>query len=165
MYIVLEHFDLITVNKLEKLRQKIVERDDIMVSFSGGVDSSLLAKISYDVLCEKALAVTLDSETFPGSELEHATIVAASIGIWHPFVEVGMKKADIREIARYLGLPWWNKSSMPCMASRIEYGERITREKLKMIEDVEEFMKSHGLRFPGSRWVGSLSLKKTLLED
>ena len=46
-------------DKLEKIRTKLAEKDKILVAFSGGVDSSLLAKISRDVLGENALCIIL----------------------------------------------------------------------------------------------------------
>ena len=61
-------------------------------------------------------------------------------GVWHPLVEVGITKHEVRQIAKEVGLPFWDKPSSPCLATRIEYGERLTKEKLKMIEAAEEFL-------------------------
>ncbi|MDD1736890.1 MAG: ATP-dependent sacrificial sulfur transferase LarE [Methanothrix sp.] len=65
-------------------------------------------------------------------------------GIWHPFVEVGMGKKDIRAAARDLGLPVWNKPSSACLASRIPYGRPLTRQTLLMVEAAEDLLKSLG---------------------
>ncbi|MCK4648527.1 ATP-dependent sacrificial sulfur transferase LarE [bacterium] len=63
-----------------------------------------------------------------------------------PLAEVGLRKKEIREISKKLGLPTWNRPSQTCLATRIPYGERITRERLKRIEKGEEFLKSLGLK-------------------
>ena len=62
-------------------------------------------------------------------------------GIIHPFIESGITKQEIREIAREYGLSVWQKPSAACLSSRIPYGEEITREKLRMIEEAEAFLK------------------------
>ena len=65
-------------------------------------------------------------------------------GIVHPFIEAGCTKQDIREIARECGLPVWQKPSAACLSSRIPYGDAITREKLRMIEEAEAFLTASG---------------------
>jgi len=68
----------------------------------------------------------------------------AEMGVRSPLAEAGLRKQDIRQISRKLKLPTAEKSSSPCLASRIPYGEVITREKLGMIEEAEEFLKAKG---------------------
>jgi len=201
-------------DKLEDLKKRIAEKGELLVAYSGGVDSSLLARVAHDVLGERALAVILDSETMPRSELENARKLAASQGlnyrvakfsilkeepfcqnstnrcyickkksaavlksiaaeqgiscivdgvnlsdygdfrpgiaacdeegIWHPFVDARITKEDIRALAHSLGLPVWNKPSSACLSSRIPYGESITLENLRMVEEAEEYLKSLG---------------------
>jgi pyridinium-3,5-biscarboxylic acid mononucleotide sulfurtransferase len=68
------------------------------------------------------------------------------LGIRQPLLEAGFTKADIRAASRALGLPTWDAPSSACLASRVPYGEPITREKLQRIEGCEEFLHSLGFR-------------------
>jgi uncharacterized protein len=63
-------------------------------------------------------------------------------GVRSPLAELGFTKSDIRQVARLLGLPNWDKPSMACLASRIPYGQRITLERLKRIEAAEEAVRA-----------------------
>ena len=66
------------------------------------------------------------------------------MGIWHPFVDAGISKVDIRDIARNMGQSFWNKPSSACLSSRIPSGERITNENLKIVELAADFLKCFG---------------------
>jgi uncharacterized protein len=55
-----------------------------------------------------------------------------------------MTKAEVRGLARYLGLPTWDKPALACLSSRFPYGQEITPEKLAQVAEAEEFMRSHG---------------------
>ena len=70
----------------------------------------------------------------------------AELGVKSPLREAGLTKAEVRELSRELGLPTWQKPSFACLASRFVYGETITQEKLSMVEQAEEYLRSLGLR-------------------
>ncbi|GGF96372.1 ATP-dependent sacrificial sulfur transferase LarE [Paenibacillus abyssi] len=77
-----------TMSKMEQLRGILLELDDVVVAFSGGVDSTFLLKVALDTLGkEKVLAVTADSETYPSTELEEAKRLAQELGVTHRVVE------------------------------------------------------------------------------
>lgn len=71
-----------------------------------------------------------------------------------PLKECGLRKEEIREYSKKLGLPTWNRPSMACLASRFPYGEKITEEKLKMVEEAEEFLKRMGFKVVRARYYG-----------
>lgn len=61
-----------------------------------------------------------------------------------PLKEVGLTKAEIRELSAQLGLPTADKPQMACLSSRIPYGEPVTPEKLRMIETAEGVLRDMG---------------------
>jgi pyridinium-3,5-biscarboxylic acid mononucleotide sulfurtransferase len=74
-------------DKLEQLKALFAEMEQALIAYSGGVDSTLVAKIAYDVLGDHALAVTAVSPSLLPEELEDAQIQAATIGIPHKIVQ------------------------------------------------------------------------------
>ncbi|MGM0605095.1 MAG: ATP-dependent sacrificial sulfur transferase LarE [Halobacteriota archaeon] len=72
--------------KAAAVRSELAERDGVLIAFSGGVDSSVVAALAYDALGEDAVACTAKSETLPAAELDDAIDVAAEIGIPHEIV-------------------------------------------------------------------------------
>jgi uncharacterized protein len=200
--------------KYTQLQHILADMGTVMVAFSGGVDSTVLLKVGYDVLGERCVAGTADSETYPREELGLATELVALIGCEHivvqtrelelegyarndtdrcyfckktlftelepvarergiativygamaddvgthrpghqaakefnvrsPLIEAGLGKAEIRVLAKYLGLPNWNKPSYACLSSRIQYGERVTADKLRVLDDAERKLRELG---------------------
>jgi uncharacterized protein len=55
-----------------------------------------------------------------------------------------LTKKDIRQLSRKLNLPTADVPASPCLASRINYGDKITEQKLNQVEEAEEFLKSLG---------------------
>jgi uncharacterized protein len=203
-----------TGEKVEALAKTIAAKGSMLISFSGGVDSSLLAVLAREILGSNTRCVLLDSPVVPRAAVEEARQIADDAGLtldiipqplmdderftanpagrcyWcrknaaavlklhrdaggyaciadgtnvsdtgeyrpgraaateegivHPFLEAGITKADIREIARARGLDFWDKPSAACLASRIPYGEEITCKRLTMIEEAEIYMHSKG---------------------
>lgn len=70
---------------------------------------------------------------------------AAEFAVRSPLIDAGIGKTEIRELARRMGLPNWNKPSYACLSSRIAYGERVTAAKLRVLDDAERFLRGLGL--------------------
>ena len=212
------------IEKLEQLKAIFVEMEQALIAYSGGVDSTLVAKIAYDVLGDRALAVTAVSPSLLPEELEDAKIQAATIGIPHqivqthemenpnytsnpvnrcyfckselhdtlkplaiklgypyvvdgvnaddlhdyrpgiqaakergarsPLAEIGITKAEVRQLSQQLSLPWWDKPAQPCLSSRFPYGEEITVAKLQRVGRAEIYLRKLGLKNLRVRSVG-----------
>ncbi|MBF2002281.1 MAG: ATP-dependent sacrificial sulfur transferase LarE [Synechococcales cyanobacterium M58_A2018_015] len=202
--------------KLETLKALFAEMDRALIAYSGGIDSTLVAKIAFDVLGDRALAVTAESPSLLPEDLEDARVQAAEIGIAHeivqthemenpnytanpvnrcyfckselhdtlkplalergypyvvdgvnaddlsdyrpgiqaakergarsPLAEAQVSKLEVRELAKWLGLPWWDKPAQPCLSSRFPYGEEITISKLQRVGRAERYLRHLGLK-------------------
>jgi len=71
------------------------------------------------------------------------------LGIRSPLREAGFSKKEIRQLSKKLDLPTFDKPSLACLASRFPYGQPIDREKLRMVEQAEEYL--HTLNFKQCR--------------
>lgn len=69
---------------------------------------------------------------------------AAEHHVRSPLVECDINKATVRELAAFWQLPVWNKPAMPCLSSRIAYGEEVTAGRLRMIDQAEQFLSERG---------------------
>lgn len=186
------------------------------VAFSGGIDSTVVARAAQLALGDRAVALTADSASVARTELDDARRLAELIGIRHevirteefsnpdylrndgarcffckdelysriearlpdlgvavvcsganlddagdyrpglkaaaqhhvrhPLQEAGFTKADVRALARYWGLPTWDKPASPCLSSRLAPGVAVTRERTGRIEAAEAHLRGLGLR-------------------
>ncbi len=200
----------------EKMAAAMQAHGRVLIAFSGGVDSGLVAKVAFDALGADALAVIADAESVSRREVREAVDEAGEIGIavrvlpmselanehytanptnrcyfcrkelgsvlrplaeelgfrviadgvnvsdlgeyrpgiqamneegfWHPLVEFGLAKSDVRALARDLGLSFHDKPSNACLSSRVAYGELITVDKLRSVEAAEEAIRALGFR-------------------
>jgi uncharacterized protein len=223
------------VKKLEKIQTLFQEMNQAIIAYSGGIDSTLVAKIAYDVLGNNALAVTAVSPSLLAEDLEDARIQAAEIGIAHeevttnemsnpnyssnpvnrcyfckselhdtlkplalkrgypyvvdgvnaddlkdyrpgiqaakergarsPLAEVGLTKLEVRQLAKELGLPWWDKPAQPCLSSRFPYGEEITLTKLQRVGRAERYLRQLGWKNLRVRSQGDTARIELLAEE
>jgi uncharacterized protein len=73
--------------KYEHLKEILAGMGSVLVAFSGGTDSTLVLKVAYDVLGDKAIAMTAVSASLPASERLEAVQIASQIGAQHILVE------------------------------------------------------------------------------
>jgi len=214
------------MTRIDELEDLIRPLGAVVVAFSGGVDSSLVAAIAARALGDAGLAVTAVSPALASSPLASARAVAGSIGIrhetittaeleregyrangrdrcyhckselydrlldlaerrgyravlsganaddvgdWrpglraadehgvrHPLLEAGVGKAEVRRLARELGVPSAEKPASPCLASRIPYGTAVDPEMLRRIDRAERALKQLGFRTLRVRHYGDL---------
>jgi pyridinium-3,5-biscarboxylic acid mononucleotide sulfurtransferase len=71
---------------------------------------------------------------------------AKELGVVSPLSVAGVGKAEVRELAKHLGLPSWDKPALACLSSRFPYGQEITPEKLSQVARAEEFLRKEGFR-------------------
>lgn len=90
---------------------------------------------------------------------------AMKYNVRSPLIEAGFSKREIREFSKQLGLPTWNKPSSPCLATRIPYGQRITKEALKRVERAEDFLKSLGFHEIRVRDYGNMTRIEVMEEE
>jgi len=79
------------------------------------------------------------------------------LGIRSPMLEAGINKNEIRLLSKEMGLETWDKQPFACLATRFPYGERITTEKLLMVDICERYLLSLGFKQARVRHHGDLA--------
>lgn len=101
---------------------------------------STLAEIAAD--CRGTSTVVSGANTDDLGEFRPGLRAAAEHGVRHPYVELGISKAQIRAIARQLGLPYAELPASPCLASRLYTGTRVTAERLRFVHRAEGMVRA-----------------------
>ncbi|MBB73193.1 MAG: TIGR00268 family protein [Planctomycetaceae bacterium] len=83
-----------------------------------------------------------------------------------PLAECGICKQEVRNLALHWDLPVWDKPAMPCLASRVAYGEEVTPDRLAMIDRAEILLRGHGFQTVRVRYhSGDLARLEVPLDD
>ena len=108
--------------------------------------SELWSRLSV-VAAERGLVVLADGTNAddtgdhrPGTRAGHEHDVRS------PLLEAGLTKAQIRTLSFELGLETWDTPAAPCLASRVQHGLRVTRERLRQVEEAEAGIAHLGFR-------------------
>lgn len=81
-------------------------------------------------------------------------LMAARINrVYSPLAECKFTKENIRKVAHFYNLPNWNKPASPCLSSRFPYGEKISVDKLKMVEKAEDILNDFGFENVRVRYI------------
>lgn len=97
-------------------------------------------KMGYDTVLEGTNFSEIHRENRPG----YRAVKEAGEKVFSPFVEFNVTKEEIRKIASDLSLSAAHRPSAACLATRVPYGQAITTEALRKIEEAEEFLQSLG---------------------
>jgi len=99
------------------------------------------------------------SDYRPGLQATH------ELGIISPLLAAGLTKEEIRKASREMGLKTWDMPSQSCIATRIPYGEKITKLKLQQINNAEVALKQFGFTGVRVRYHGDLARIESISED
>ena len=135
-------------------RHELIETDQLTIPAFTANDASRCFHCKTDLyqLMGKLSALRAQSVVVDGTNLDDlgddrpGITAAREWGVRSPLVEAGLTKADIRSLARDMGLSNWDKPAAACLSSRIPRGITITREKLSRVEQAEDVLLAEGFR-------------------
>ena len=90
---------------------------------------------------------------------------AREYGVRSPLDELGFTKADIREAARKINLPVWDKPALACLSSRFPYGTRITPSRLTQVARCERVLRKLGFRIYRVRYHDTIARIEVASEE
>ena len=100
-----------------------------------------------ELASERGLAVVIDGNNADDrGDYRPGRQAAREHGVKSPLDEADLTKDDIRELAHAAGLESWNEPASACLSSRIPYGDEVSNEKLRQIEQAETVLRDLGFR-------------------
>jgi len=141
--------DAKTLVKLIGIRHLVVEYDDLdNPDFINNSPQRCyfcreeLVKVLTKVATDESISAIVDGTNSDDlNDHRPGMLALRKGGVRSPLVECGIGKADVRAIARALGLPNADKPSNACLASRFPYGQIITRDKMNRVAQAEDIVK------------------------
>lgn len=155
-----ERQDAVAIAKQIGARHELVESHEIEDEgyAQNGVDRCFHCKSElYRISAAKKIAWGL-KEVVNGTNLDDlgdyrpGLEAAKNAGARSPLVEAELGKADVRRLAKLLGMSAWDKPAAACLSSRLPYGTRVTRERLAQIGELERELHELGIRQARVRW-------------
>jgi pyridinium-3,5-biscarboxylic acid mononucleotide sulfurtransferase len=115
---------------------------------------------------EEAIPFIVEGSTLDDDQ-DHrpGRMAVQELGIRSPLKEASFTKTEVRELSKGLGLLTWDKPSFACLASRFPYGEDITEEGLRMVDEAEDFLFGLGFKQVRVRHYGDLARIEILKEE
>lgn len=102
-------------------------------------------------------AVAEGSNADDRAEYRPGKKAVAELGVLSPLVEAGLTKNEVRQLAKEIGLPIWDRPSAPCLATRFPYGTRVTLEGIRQIDQAESYLRDKGFNAVRVRHYGALA--------
>jgi uncharacterized protein len=124
-----------------------------------------LRKERETALFESSWPIFYGANTDDQGDHRPGMVAAQEAAILAPYIELGMDKNTIRKICAYYGLEIADKPAMPCLSSRIAYGETVTDKKLAQVEQAENFLYKLGLQVMRVRHHGDTARIEVQPED
>ncbi|MBE7451891.1 MAG: ATP-dependent sacrificial sulfur transferase LarE [Kofleriaceae bacterium] len=155
-------------------RHHVVEANELEVPgyADNPVDRCALCKTELmDVAAPVAAAAGAGAVVALGTNLDdlgdHRPGIAAARarGAIMPMVDAALAKAEIRALSQALGLRTWDKPQLACLSSRFPYGTRITRERLRQVDALEDGLRELGLRQVRVRFHETIARLELELDD
>ncbi|MGV8057206.1 MAG: ATP-dependent sacrificial sulfur transferase LarE [Smithellaceae bacterium] len=106
----------------------------------------LLAKVIAVAQSNNIRHVVEGSNVDDSGDYRPGSLAARELGVSSPLKEAGLTKEEIRILSKKMGLPTWQKPSFACLASRFPYGQKITADKLNIIDQAEQFLLDLGFK-------------------
>lgn len=140
--------------KSENIRQIVFESEELSIDgFSNNppdrcyiCKKELFSKIKGIARENNINAVVEGSNADDINDYRPGMRAVAELEILSPLKKVGFTKDEIRALSKQLGLKTWNKQSFACLSSRFVYGEKITVQKLDMIDKSEQLLLDLGFK-------------------
>lgn len=140
--------------KSENIRQIVFESEELSIDgFSNNppdrcyiCKKELFSKIKSIARENNINAVIEGSNADDINDYRPGMRAVAELEILSPLKKVGLTKNEIRALSKQLGLKTWNKQSFACLSSRFVYGEKITVQKLDMIDKSEQLLLDLGFK-------------------
>ena len=119
-----------------------------------------------EIAKEESIPFIVEGSTLD-DDLDHrpGRMAIQELGIRSPLKEAMFTKIEVRELSKELGLSTWDKPSFACLASRFPYGEEITEQGLRMVDEAEDFLFGLGFKQVRVRHYGNLARIEILNEE